>query len=136
MIITRETDYALRILRALAEGERMTAGELAQRDQVPQAFAYKIIKKLAKGGLVEIVRGAEGGCRLTADLDSATLYDVMACMEENAFVAACIAPGYVCAWREARGGQVCGVHCQLVQIQSKLDQELKAHTLRNLLFSG
>ena len=34
MIITRETDYALRILRALMDGQLHTVGELAQGESV------------------------------------------------------------------------------------------------------
>ena len=43
MVITRETDYALRILRALLDGELHTVGQLAQDELLPQAFAYKIL---------------------------------------------------------------------------------------------
>ena len=57
MVITRETDYALRILRALLDGKLHTAGQIAQDELLPQAFAYKILKKLEKAGLVEVVRG-------------------------------------------------------------------------------
>ena len=46
MLITRETDYALRILRTLSDGKSYTAGELAERESLPQKFAYKILKKL------------------------------------------------------------------------------------------
>ena len=46
MVITRETDYALRILRALLDGKLHTAGQIAQDELLPQAFAYKILKKL------------------------------------------------------------------------------------------
>ena len=48
MVITRETDYALRILRALLDGKLHTAGQIAQDELLPQAFAYKILKKLEK----------------------------------------------------------------------------------------
>lgn len=44
MVITRETDYALRILRALLDGKLHTAGQIAQDELLPQAFAYKILK--------------------------------------------------------------------------------------------
>ena len=63
MVITRETDYALRILRALLDGKLHTAGQIAQDELLPQAFAYKILKKLEKAGLVEVVRGTAGGGR-------------------------------------------------------------------------
>ncbi len=56
MLITKETDYALRILRALADGRRLTTAQLAQNEQIPQQFAYKILKKLQRGGLVRILK--------------------------------------------------------------------------------
>ena len=43
MIITRETDYALRILRSLLDGELHTVGQIAQDEFLPQSFAYKIL---------------------------------------------------------------------------------------------
>ena len=53
-MITRETDYALRLLRTLRDGERRTAAEAAERELVPQSFAHKILKKLARAGFVEV----------------------------------------------------------------------------------
>ena len=131
MIITRETDYALRILRALMDGQLHTVGELAQGELLPQPFAYKIIKKLCKAGLVQITRGAAGGCRLSADLSQVTLYDLLLALGEPSAIAACMEPDYQCPWRSSHGG--CGVHCKLLEIQRKLDAELRAHTLQEIL---
>ena len=50
MIMTRETDYAVRILRALSCGERMTVRQVCDLELVPVQFAYKILKKLEKQG--------------------------------------------------------------------------------------
>ena len=131
MLITRESDYALRILRALQDGGQRSTGEIAQQELVPQQFAYKILKKLAKAGLVSVTRGAEGGCRLAADLKAATLYDLLQAMEEDGNVTACMDPAFACPWREAHGG--CGVHCALAEIQRRLDEELRAHSLEGIL---
>lgn len=136
LLITRETDYALRILRGLSGGELMTAGALSQREQVPQQFGYKILKKLDRAGLVKITRGAEGGCCLTADLEKTTLYDLLEAMEEDRFVISCMETGYQCTWRAARNGAVCGAHCRLAQVQQKLDEELKSHSLAEILFGS
>ena len=59
MLITRETDYALRILRALSDGEQITVGDVCKRELLPQQFVYKILKKMEHAGLVRIARGAE-----------------------------------------------------------------------------
>ena len=115
------------------DGQLHPIGEITQSQLVPQAFAYKILKKLAKAGLVEILRGASGGYRLTADLDRTTLYGLMEAMEEGSEVSACMDPQYPCPWRTAHGG--CSIHCRLAEIQHKLDQELRAHTLGQLLLA-
>ncbi len=131
MIITKLTDYALRILRGLLDGELHTVSALAETQQLPQPFAYKIIGKLSKAGLVEVVRGANGGCRLTADLAKVSLYDLMAITEERCDLSACMDPAYHCAWKADNGG--CTVHCQLAGIQRTLDRELRLHSLQTIL---
>ena len=131
MIITRETDYALRILRALLDGELHAVGEIAQTEFLPQAFAYKILKKLERADLLEIRRGTAGGCRLTADLSRTSLYDLMAAIGERSSLSACMEPDYACPWRSSHGG--CSVHCKLLEIQQKLDAELQSHSLQEIL---
>ena len=61
MMITRESDYAVRMIRALKDGEQLTIEQICRKEQVPRQFAYKILKKLEKAGLVRIRRGAGGG---------------------------------------------------------------------------
>ncbi len=85
------------------DGQLHTVGELAQGKLLPQPFAYKIIKELCKAGLVQITRGAAGGCRLSADLSQVTLYDLLLALGEPSAIAACMEPGYACPWRERRG---------------------------------
>ena len=134
MVITRETDYAIRILRALLDGELHTVGQLAQDELLPQAFAYKILKKLEKAGLVKVVRGTAGGCRLAADLARTSLYDLMMATGERSDLSACMADAFSCPWRECHGG--CTAHNKLLEIQRALDSELRAHSLREILTDG
>lgn len=133
LLITREVDYALRILRALSDGSRATAAEIARQEQVPQQFAYKILRKLAKSGFVSTSRGADGGYSLAADLQKRTLYDLTAVMDSLELVNACMQPGYRCAWRESHG-QSCMIHTRLEAIQQAVNRELQAHSLASLLF--
>ena len=131
MVITRETDYALRILRALLDSELHTIGEIAETELLPQPFAYKIIKKLSGAGMVQVIRGSAGGCRLVGDLSKLSLYDLMLVTGERSDLTACMDSHYACPWRESHGG--CTIHCKLAQIQENLDQELKANNLMDLL---
>jgi Rrf2 family protein len=134
VLITKETDYALRILRALASGEQLTTAALAQGEQIPQQFAYKILKKLEKAGFLQILRGKDGGCVLTADLEKITLYDLLQAMEEDSSVSTCMKPDYRCSWRSAHDGRACRAHLKLLTIQEKLDRELNSHSMREVLF--
>lgn len=131
LIITRETDYALRVLRAISDKELHNVKEITDSQMLPQAFTYKIIKKLSNAGILEIIRGAAGGCRLTADLSQLSLYDLMQAVEESSDLSACMDERYDCPWRKAHGG--CAMHCHLFQIQEKLNQELRSCNLRQLL---
>lgn len=134
MLITKETDYALRILRALAVGDQLTAAALAQGEQIPQQFAYKIMKKLEKAGFIRILRGKDGGCVLTADLEKVTLYHLLQAMEEDSSVSTCMKPDYRCPWRSAHNGTTCRAHMKLLAIQKKLDRELNSHSMQEILF--
>ena len=58
-------------------------------------------------------------------------YDLMEAMGESCRLSGCTVPGHRCSWREAHGG--CTVHCHLAAIQAKLNAELKAHTLAEIL---
>ena len=49
MLITRETDYALRMLRVLLDEEKHSAAEMAETELIPMQFAYQILRKLSAG---------------------------------------------------------------------------------------
>ncbi len=132
MLITRETDYALRILRGLIDGQRHTMKTLCETEQIPQQFAYKIIKKMALGGLVQNTRGVDGGCQLIADLKQVSLYDLIALLEEGPRISVCMQAGYECSWRECHGCD-CRAHRKLTEIQRVLDRELRAFDLDSFI---
>ena len=132
MLITKEIDYALRIISALASGRHLTAGEICRQELAPQQFGYKILKKLEKGGLIQITRGSEGGCRLACDLREVTLYDLIRIMEAEGWVSACMDPEFKCARREQNENR-CRIHEKLAGVQQKLNQELKKSSLYEIV---
>ena len=121
MLITRETDYALRMLRVLLDGEKHSAAEMAETELIPMQFAYQILRKLSAGELVQVSRGAAGGCRLSCDLRGVSHDVLCACME----------PGYDCRWQSEHGK--CAIHCQLTELQRKQDEAFRAVSLHRLL---
>ena len=130
MLITRETDYALRILQNLMDGEKRSVGDISQKELIPQQFAYKIAKKLAKAGFIQITRGVDGGCRPHKDLAEISLYDLITVIEGGYEVNACMDPDFSCARRQSGG---CSVHPQLMAIQKTLTDQLRSYTLESLL---
>lgn len=128
MLITKETDYALRILRTLSAGGCFTTAEIAERGDVPKNFAYKILKKLEKAGIVTIIQGARGGCSLNCDLREKTLFDLVKAVEKRAKLTACMEPGYECEWRTKRNC-LCVTHLQLLKVQESINAELRSKSL-------
>lgn len=130
-MITRESDYAVRMIRALKDGEQLTIEQICRKEQVPRQFAYKILKKLEKAGLVRIRRGAGGGCSLGRGLDVLTLLDVIRATDEEFFLNPCLKQGYRCEYAEGIGHK-CLVHCELARVQAILERELRHRTLAEL----
>lgn len=80
MLITRRTDYAIRIMRTIAENENsgpISVREIAERDTVPYQFARRIAYDLANAGLVKVTRGARGGADLARPAEEISLLDVI-----------------------------------------------------------
>ena len=61
MFITRESDYAVRVIRALAGERRLSVNEICEKEELTAPFAYKILKKLQKAKIVKGFRGVHGG---------------------------------------------------------------------------
>ena len=132
MLINRESDYALRILRSLSDGEKHAVRDLCQKEDIPQQFCYKILKKLSDAGYVSSSRGVGGGCTLTADLKKVTLLTLMEALDSDRFINACLKPGFVCEWKD-KNCNVCTYHSYLANVQRNIDKELSSHSLYDMI---
>ena len=125
MLITREIDYALRILRHLQHG-MASAAEIEKTQQVSADFSRKILKK---AGIVEAVRGSRGGYILSVPCDNLTLWDVKVALEPESMVNRCTCDDYVC---ENRDKSSCGVHRECCRIEALLKKEMKSSSLTEI----
>lgn len=132
MIITRETDYAIRILRSLADLQLKNIREISDEQLVPRQFAYKISKKLERAGFIEIIRGAQGGCRLTRDLHDITLMDIINVMERENMITSCLDGDFQCPYHHRYG--FCDVHEALAGVQGRLADYLSTLNLYDIMF--
>lgn len=133
MIISREADYAIRLLRILGDGQRHGMADMCETEQIPKQFAYKIIGKLHKAGLVECIRGKNGGCELACDLHDVTVHDILRVVDNECYFNLCLTPGHVCNWQETHEDS-CRVHHKLIGLQEELNNRLKEINLYHLIF--
>ncbi len=130
MLVTREMDYAMRVVRALDGREGLsTAAGVAERERMPVAVTLKILKRLAAAGVVESRRGAAGGYRLRRTTEELTLYDLFRVFDREPLLNRCQAAGYRC---ENRPDGDCGTCRELCRIQEVLDAELRRTPLKEL----
>ena len=86
MFITRECDYAVRVVRALWGESRLSVSDICEKEAITAPFAYKILKKLQKAEIVKGYRGVHGGYSLNRGLDELTLYEVYSAIDPDMFI--------------------------------------------------
>lgn len=129
MIITRRSDYAIRICRALKDGKIHNVREICETEDIPKAFAYKIIREMEMNGLVKSERGNQGGYYLCRDLDDLTMYDVVSITEEDLAIVHCMKE----ACDRDTDDLPCKVHLEMERIQEMLINELKSKSVASIL---
>ncbi|MCI8330371.1 MAG: Rrf2 family transcriptional regulator [Oscillibacter sp.] len=129
MLITREMDYALRILRALHQGGQLSAAAVAQREHMPKAITLKLLNRLLSVGIVESRRGVNGGYFLKRSCEELKIFDLLQALGDPPLVNRCQREGYSCE-NYPKGG--CGVCRELCRIQDILNQELQRTPLSDI----
>lgn len=91
MRITLESDYALRILTAMAAYDDVTDAKTISADtSVTIRFTLKILHKLVQGDLVQSYKGVNGGYKLKASPDEITLKQVIEMIDGPIAIARCL----------------------------------------------
>ncbi|AQZ51308.1 iron-responsive transcriptional regulator RirA [Martelella mediterranea] len=95
MRLTKQTNYAVRMLMYCAanDGKLSRVPEIAKAYGVSELFLFKIIQPLHKAGIMDTVRGRNGGVRLGRAAADITLFDVVRVTEENFAMAECFEVG-------------------------------------------
>lgn len=91
MRLTRQTNYAVRILMYCAANDAPLSriGDIAKAYSVSELFLFKILQPLTKSGLIQSVRGRNGGIRLGRAAGKISLLDVVKVTEDNFAMAEC-----------------------------------------------
>ena len=96
--ISRLTDYGTLVLAHLSgNGETLTsAADVASAVGIAQPTVRKLLKSLAKSGLVISTRGAQGGYRLSRDAADISAADIIDALEGPVHITECSADDSHC----------------------------------------
>lgn len=131
MFITRERDYAMRVVRALMGETRLSVSDICEREAITAPFAYKILKKLQNAGIVQGYRGVHGGYALKKDPAELTLYDIYSAIDSDMSIIECLNGRCECA-RNGQNGVPCYAHDELKDIQDELWTMLRRKSIKEL----
>ena len=115
MKITREADYALRIIAMLAdENRQIEAKAIAEKNDIPYRFTLKILRKIVQAGIIKSYRGVNGGYVLNKKPSEITLK----CMENP---------------ESCKNNGICKVQRKLYKVQKVLADEMSKITFQDVL---
>lgn len=130
MIISRELDYAVRIIRQLNKTKISNAAQIEKTECMSRDFARKILGKLKKAGIVSAERGTNGGYYLEVSPETLTLWDLKNAIEPGPMVNKCMREDFMCP----RNCDVpCAMHTECMRIEALIESELKSKSLDQLI---
>lgn len=132
MRITQESDYALRILTALAERESVVdANSLAEETSVTIRFTLKILNKLVKNGFVSSFKGVKGGYKLKLPTDKITLKSVIELIDGPIVMVRCLEHSEVCSLNHDK--TLCTYHHIFNTISGEVARKLESITIADVI---
>ena len=132
MRMTLESDYALRIVTALAENDaRVDAKTLSEQTSVTPRFTLKILHKLAVGNIVRSYKGVGGGYVLAISPSKLTLKTVIELIDGPIAIARCIESEGDCALNHDK--TACTYHHIFDSLSLDLAQKLNKITIQDVI---
>ena len=133
MRLTRETEYALLGLRALARrprGASVTIDEVAAAEDLPRSFLAKIFQKLSRHGILESSRGPSHGFSLVRAPGSISSLEVIEAVEGADYLDRCV------FWSGRCGTVPCVLHERFSTLKPIIRSALQETTLADLAGSA
>lgn len=128
--INRRTDYAVRVMVALAKrpsGARLSTKAIQDEMLTPRAFLQRIIADLSKAGLIHTYPGPNGGLQLSRPADEINLRHIWEAIEGALLISDCVQSADSCPLYQG-----CPVHSRWARLQSLILQELDSCSLSQL----
>jgi len=129
MILTKTTEYAVRVLAYMAreEGRLLSAKYLHEQLNIPYKYLTRLMTDLAKSGYLTSVKGRDGGFRIIKDLKKITLASIVETVEGMDSFNACIL-----GFHECSSENPCAMHFVWEENKKRLLDTLKTTSLNDL----
>ena len=128
--LTRRGDYAVRAMLALSAPDVepwLSATRISTAMSIPERFLPRVLRELARSGLVEARTGRTGGYRLARQASAITILDVITAVEPDDDPRRCVLRGIPCGL-DGR----CAVHETFSEARTAMHGRLAATTLAEL----
>ena len=125
--VSKHTDYGMLLLTAMVSGgdsANYSARQLADMTHLPYPMVGKILKALAREGILVSQRGPKGGYGLVRRPEEITLVDIVSAMEGPIAVTECIGSPGDCEHETS-----CPVQVNWLHINYMIKQALQEITL-------
>jgi len=128
-MFSQTAEYALRVVVFLGalRGEPATTSQIAAATRVPHGYLSKILRNLARAGIVRSQRGLGGGSVLARDPSEFTVYDVVMVIAPLARIPTCP------LGLESHGATLCPLHRRLDSALAMVEQAFRDSTIADLL---
>jgi Rrf2 family iron-sulfur cluster assembly transcriptional regulator len=134
MILSKSFGYALRsiIYMALISSTKhnIQLQEISDELSVPRHFLGKVMKRLAKNGVVDSAKGRTGGFMLNERTLSYSLKDLIILIEGDALFSAC-----VIGFKKCNEKNPCPLHRQIVEIRKQISKTYSETKIGDLLIN-
>lgn len=128
--VKRQTDYAIRVVLALAkqpQGTRLSSASIGREMLIPAAFLSRIVAQLAQAGLVQTFPGRDGGLQLSRPAEKISLKAVLEAIEGRLLLSECMLGEQACPFEAG-----CPVRGRWNRLQQVILDELDHTTFADL----
>jgi len=124
-------EYSILLLTYLSKlntGEKMSAREISEKYNLPLPTVSKILKILAKEGIIESMQGSKGGYSLVKDMGDITLKMLIDTLDGKSNIVTCLNEHSECNHDSG-----CPAKDTMVFIDSEINKIFERITLKGLI---
>ncbi len=134
MHITREADYAIRMVHFIAgKSEIVDAQSIANAADVSLNFALKILRKLVAQGVITSFKGVKGGYILAKSADEISILEVIEAVSGTYVFNRCLLEGFECPRNE---DGTCPYHKVFCDVTHSVKGQLQSKTFGEVLHAA